>query len=168
MSRESKILQVGPWGAQSTVSHYESFGWELVSMNGNQIVMSRETQDSVYPELVKHQAAYEEKVAEFNALKAPAATKLPSAPVAPAPISIKTCVLLFILMIFPFVLYLLYKTKQKNAYSETLAAHNAACAELKANAKKAMDTYNATKSRLAEEAERIAAESRAIFFSHRA
>ncbi len=167
MSRESKILQAGPWGAQSTVSHYESFGWELVSMNGSQIVMSRETQDSVYSELVKHQAAYEEKVAEYNALEKPVSAKAPAAPAAPAPISIKTCAILFLLLIFPFVLYLVYKIKQKNEYEAALAAHQAVLDGISADHQRAMNEYNATKSKLVAEAETIAAESRAIFFAPR-
>ena len=167
MSRESKILQAGPWGAQSTVSHYESFGWELVSMNGNQIVMSRETQDKVYPQLVKHQAAYEEKVAEYNALKKPVPAKAPVAPIAPAPISLKTCAILFLLLIFPFVLYLVYKIKQKNEYEATLQVHKSVLDGIAEDHRKAMDEYNVTKSRLVTEAENIAAESRAIFFGPR-
>ena len=156
MSKESKILQAGPWGAQNTISHYESFGWELASMNGNQIVMSRETQDPVYPELVKHQAAYEEKVAEYQALEKPCLYP----PVAPAPISFKTCFILFLLFIVPFALYLTYKISKKNEYNEKFVAYQA-------EHTKAMNAYNATKSRLVAEAEAIAAESRAIFFGPR-
>jgi hypothetical protein len=156
MSKESKILQAGPWGAQSTISHYECFGWELVSMNGNQIIMARETQDSVYPELVKHQAAYEGKVAAYQALKKPVLVP----PVEPKPISIKTCFILFLLFIFPFALYLAYKITKKKEYDEKLAA-------LQAEHTAAMNAYNATKSRLVAEAEAVAAESRAIFFAPR-
>ena len=39
MSRESKILKVGAFGAEKTVYHYESFGWELLSLNGDTITM---------------------------------------------------------------------------------------------------------------------------------
>lgn len=156
MSKESKILQAGPWGAQSTISHYECFGWELVSMNGSQIIMSRETQDSVYPELVKHQAAYEEKVAEYEALRKPVLVP----PVEPKPISIKTCFILFLLFVVPFALYLTYKIMKKKEYNENFAAYQAELTE-------AMNTYNATKSKLVAEAEAIATESRAIFFGAR-
>ena len=156
MSKESKILQAGPWGAQSTITHYESFGWELVSLNGNQIVMSRETQDSVYPELIKHQAAYEEKVAAYEALRKPVLVP----PVEPKPISIKTCFILFLLFVVPFALYLTYKILKKKEYNENFAAHQAELTE-------AMNAYNATKSRLIAEAETIATESRAIFFGAR-
>ena len=69
MSRESIIMKEGPWGAQQTISHYESFGWELMSLNGEQIAMSRETQDSVYGELVKRQAAYEAKLKQYEAIE---------------------------------------------------------------------------------------------------
>lgn len=156
MSKESKILQAGPWGAQSTITHYESFGWELVSLNGNQIVMSRETQDSVYPELVKRQAAYEEKVAEYEALRKPVLVP----PVEPKPISIKTCFILFLLFVVPFALYLTYKILKKKEYNENFAAYQTELAD-------ATNAYNATKSRLIAEAETIATESRAIFFGAR-
>ena len=156
MSKESKILQAGPWGAQSTISHYECFGWELVSMNGSQIIMSRETQDSVYPELVKHQAAYEDTVAAYQALKKPTM----ASPAAPAPIRAKTCIILFLLFIVPFVFYLKYKITKKNEYTAMVAA-------LEAEHKQAMDNYNATKSKLVADAEAIATESRAIFFGAR-
>jgi hypothetical protein len=136
-------------------------------MNGSQIVMSRETQDKVYPQLVKHQAAYEEKVAEYNALQKPVSAKTPVAPAAPAPISIETCAILFLLLIFPFVLYLVYKIKQKNEYLAALEVHKSVLDGIAADYQKAMNEYNATKSMLVAKAETIAAESRAIFFGPR-
>ena len=42
MSREAKIFEPNVWGVQETITHYEAFGWELLSINGKQIVMSRE------------------------------------------------------------------------------------------------------------------------------
>ncbi len=156
MSRESKIMQAGPWGAQSTVSHYESFGWELLSINGNQIAMSRETQDSVYSDLVKHQAAYEQKVLELSQLKRSQITP----PKKPAPTSFKTALGLFILLIFPCVIYLVYKHKQKVEYDEGYAKY-------KSEVKSANEAYEQKRAQILSDIEKITSESRAIFFSPR-
>ena len=71
MSRESKILRAGIYDAETTIQHYESFGWELLSLNGTQITMSRETQNPVYAELVKSQAKYEALYAKYNSIQNP-------------------------------------------------------------------------------------------------
>ncbi len=148
MSRESKIMTAGKDGAQQTISHYEAFGWELLSINGNQITMSRETQNPVYADLVKLQAKYEEKVAEYASLRTPAA------PAAPAPISPKTCFFSFICLVFPCVIYVHYKVKERNQYRAQMEAY---AASLEALEKK--------KKALCEEMNAIVLEGRTVFFS---
>ena len=142
MSRESRIIQVEAFqNSQDVISKYESFGWELLSINGSQLTMSRETQVDCYPELVKYQAQYEDKLKEYMAV---------IDPVRPNPISFGACFWLFILAIFPLAIYLTFKIKNKKAYEETISNNNALRAKLKAD----MDA--------------IALESRGVFFSKRA
>lgn len=66
MSRESKIFSVGTKAEVSEkVKDYESFGWELLSINGLDVSMSRETQNPVYVHLVKKENEYEETIEEI-------------------------------------------------------------------------------------------------------
>ena len=125
MSRESKILQAGIWSVEKTVYHYECFGWELLSLNGNQITMSRETQNPVYIDLVKNQAKYEQLVQEYKSLQAP------SKPQEPPKFLFGRCCLLLVLGIVPGVLYIRYKINQKKAYKEALARFDNSIEELK-------------------------------------
>ena len=85
MSRESKIIRTSIYDAEKTIYHYESFGWELLSINGEQITMSRETQNPVYTDLVKSQAKYESLMQEYQGLQNPVA------PAKPAPFKFGTC-----------------------------------------------------------------------------
>ena len=147
MSRESRIMTASAEKVQTLINHYEAFGWELLSINGTQVTMSRETQNPVYTELVKHQAAYEGKMAEYQAMTPP------TPPQKPAKVSLKTCFWLFILLIFPMVIYLTVKHKQNEAYKLGMAAYESALAE-----------YNAKKEALLNEMEAIVLESRGIFF----
>jgi len=137
MSRESKILTPKIWGLQETISHYESFGWELLSVNGNQITMSRETQNSVYAELVKLQAAYEEKLEEYGRLVAP--TK----PTAPITISIPTCFITLICLVIPFAVYITYKVIENKKYKEAMAIYVAQFAEYERKKKAIKDEMRA-------------------------
>ena len=103
MSRESKIIRASVHDAEKTIYHYESFGWELLSINGEQITMSRETQNPVYSELVKNQAKYEGLMQSYIALQRPAA------PAKPAPFKFGTCLILLLLAVLPGALYIAYK-----------------------------------------------------------
>ena len=142
MSRESRIFTSNAYqNPQTLISHYESFGWELLSINGNQVTMSRETQVDCYTDLVKYQSQYEQKLQELLAIKDP---------VAPAPISGGICFITFLLAIFPLALYLTYKIKKKNAY-KAVVAENAALRE-----------------KLTKEMDEIALQSRGVFFGKRA
>ena len=119
MSRESKILSPRVWGTQETISHYEAFGWELLSINGQQITMSRETQNPVYSDLVKIQAAYEDKVEELGRLLPPTKPKKPPR------ISFSTCFWTFICLVLPFAIYITCKILQKKKYNEAMIEYNA-------------------------------------------
>ena len=114
MSRESKIITAQEFDTQVTISHYESFGWELLSINGKQITMSRETQNPVYTDLVKHQSSYEDLLGRLRAMRAP------QPPVKPNRFSFSTWFLTLILFVIPCVAYTAYKIvkhyKYKNAY----------------------------------------------------
>lgn len=149
MSRESKILNTS-YGekAETLISHYEAFGWELLAINGSQITMTRETQNPVYVELVKHQSKYEELKAEYHSITYPAA------PTPPPPVDFTTCLITFVLAVFPMVLYLVYKHNQKQKYLLALNAYNESVAAL-----------NAKKAALLAEMEETVLQSRGIFFA---
>jgi len=140
MSRESKIIETSIGrNSQQIVYDYECFGWELLSLDKEQIVFSRETQNPVYPQLLKHQLAYEEKVNERNALLGNTFhQKL---------YNVKLALFLFVLAVVPFILYTVFYYKKKK---ELDAARNANSEKIAA---------------IEAEMKRITEESRAIFFS---
>lgn len=148
MSKESKIFTPKVWSTQETIAHYESFGWELISINGKQILMSRETQNPVYVDLVKYQSIYEETLEEYNNLR------LPIKPTPPPEGKISTYVLTFVLLIVPGVFYVRYKRKQKREYKEKMQKFNAEYANYLSKRKELLDKCNET-----------AIQSRAVFFS---
>ena len=124
MSRESKILKSGAFGAEKTIYHYESFGWELLSLNGDTITMSRETQNPVYADLIRNEAKYEQLVRDYNAVRNP------NTPQKPAPFLLKRCCILLLLFVVPGALYIAYKVNQNKQYNESMSMyHNemAAC-----------------------------------------
>lgn len=147
MSRESKIIKVGTIGAEKTIYHYESFGWELLSLNGDTISMSRETQIPVYADLVKNQAKYEQLIRDYNAVK------FPIKPTKPAPFSLKTCALLLLLFVVPGALYIAYKVNQNNKAKEAMAAYAAEVAE-----------YEKTRNGILAQIDQLLLDSRALFF----
>ncbi len=148
MSRESKLMTANQNSVQQTISHYEAFGWELLSINGTQITMSRETQHPSYAELVKLQAAYEECVAEYKSLRAPVA------PVAPPPINPGTCVFSFICLVIPCVIYVTYKILQKKKYQEAYSLYMLEC-----------DAFEQKKKALKDKMEDIVLQGRTAFFA---
>ena len=149
MSRESKIINAThiKQPVEEIVRHYESFGWELLALNGTQITMTRETQNAVYPDLVKFQAKYEAKMKEFNGLVPP------QPPVKPEPVNPLTCLITFVCFIIPCVIYSAFKIMQFNEYKEKVATY-----ESKLNA------YNKERMDLSSEIEQILQDSRATFF----
>ena len=148
MSRESKILNAGVFSAQETISHYESFGWELLSLNGSQITMSRETQNPVYSDLVKNQAKYEELTLKYLSISDP------SAPARPTEFAFGTCFLLLALAVVPGVIYIAYKINRHNAYKEAMQRYQD-------------EKHEADKNRasILEQMKQVALNSRATFFS---
>ena len=147
MSRESKIIRTSIYDAEKTIYHYESFGWELLSINGEQITMSRETQNPVYTDLVKSQAKYESLMQEYQGLQNPVA------PAKPAPFKFGTCLLLLILAVIPGALYIAYKVKQNVDYNNAYAAYATKSAAVD---KKRKD--------ILAEMDQVARDSRATFF----
>ena len=148
MSRESRIFKATIYDTQKTIEHYESFGWELLSIDNKQIVMSRETQNPIYSDLVKAQANYEAKLKEYQAIVDPIH------PQEPAPFSFGSCFLGLIALIIPGVLYIIYKVNQKNKYNETFAVYSSQLNACKEKRKK-----------LSNEMKQIAQDSRANFFA---
>ena len=158
MSRESQIITATLWGAEKTIQQYESFGWELLSLNGNQITMSRETQNPVYSQLIKYQARYEDKMAEYNSIKNPAA---PAAPAKPPKFRFKTAFWLFVALVIPCIAYITYKVLEWKKYQEALAAHENALVAHKAEIEKC----DARRKAILAEIDQITMDSRATFFS---
>lgn len=110
MSREAKIVYSDNFfSTQEKINHYEGFGWELLSINGKQISLTRETQNPIYTELVKNEAKYNELVKEYELIS----NELNR--VYHKPASIKAALILLLLAIIPGVLYIVFKTKDKNA-----------------------------------------------------
>jgi|GEM_PF-1175176 hypothetical protein len=142
MSREAKFIDCGRSEQAQSVYDYESFGWELSDAQADRIIMSRETQNPVYPELVRFQERYEALQNEINLKNAEFAKNK-------KPVRVNGWVLaaLFILLILPFVVYMLvYGLKNK---------------KYKAVEKKHLDETSV----LTAEKIRIAKESRETFFS---
>ena len=148
MSRESKIITAKEFDTQGTISHYESFGWELLSINGNQITMSRETQNPVYTDLVKHQSEYENLLQQFRDMP------IPVAPAKPKRFSIKTWFISLIFLVVPCILYTAFKIFYYSKYKKALENYTADFAR-----------YNQEKSNIFKKMEEVALESRVIFFS---
>ena len=148
MSRESKILTAGNWGAENIIRHYESFGWELLALNGAQITMTRETQNPVYADLVKYQAKYEEVVEKYGKVVNP------SQPVAPKKFDLGTCFWLTLLAVVPGVIYIVCKVNQNKKYKEAMHEYHSNVAEC-----------NNKRAAIMAEIEQVLLESRATFFA---
>ncbi len=148
MSRESKIINAQEFDTQATISHYESFGWELLSVNGKQITMSRETQNPVYADLVKHQTEYEDLLARMRALPRPVA------PAAIVPFDLGKCCKLLLCLIIPGAIYIVYKSVQHKNYKQAYAAYM-----------QEVSFFESKKAELISKMEAVALESRGIFFS---
>ena len=148
MSRESRLFKSTVLNTQDTISHYEAFGWELLSINGEQITMSRETQNPVYSDLVKYQAIYEQIAEEYARLQPPVM------PIAPPKIDAKTCFISFICFVLPCVAYLTYKFIQKKKYNEEMEYYN-----------QRYTAYMNKRSELRAKMEDTVLQSRTVFFS---
>lgn len=139
MSRESKIIYApNKKIIGQRVKEFESFGWELLSINGLDVSLSRETQNSVYTDLVKYEYQYEVLREEQEALNMP--TNPPS-------FSILLFLLGLIIFILPGVLYVTYVVWKQKKYTEDL------------------NVYNMEFQRLEKEIKKVCDNSRSVFFS---
>ena len=150
MSRESKILQAGIWGAEKTVYHYECFGWELIQIADQKLVFSRETQDDVYPQLVAYESEYNTCANEKRKMNKP------NPPLRPAAFNLILCIILFICLIVPGVLYVLNYKKEKESYEARYAQYG-----------KDLAHYNTRTAELTERMANLLLLSRDLFFSKR-
>lgn len=151
MSREAKIIHATVCDAEKTIYHYESFGWELLSLNGSQITMSRETQNPAYAELVKSQSKYEDLAKQYSALQ------YPTPPQKNYEFKLGTCALLLLLFVVPGALYIAYEVYKHKQYTESVALYQRQVVSIDMKKKQLMD-----------EMERVALESRATFFGKQA
>lgn len=138
MSRESKLFNESKSLIGKRIKEYESFGWELLSINGNDVSMSRETQNKVYAELVKFEYFYEELIAQQKALVHP--------PI-PAKFSGGLAFIGLLAGVIPGVLYIIYKIVQNNKF------------------KQKKYEFESEYQRLEEEIKKTCADSRSTFFS---
>ncbi len=148
MSRESKIFSEPKALINKRVREYESFGWELLSINGTDVSMSRETQNKVYVELVKYEYEYEALREKLSYMRPPVA------PSRPRQFDYKLCLILLLIFILPGAGYITYKVIEYNKYKESMELHNQAMASFKAD-------YQV----LEQEIKRLCEHSRAVFFS---
>ncbi len=150
MSREAKILRPGEMGLEKTVHHYESFGWELLSLNGDTIALSRDTQNPVYTTLVRNEIKYNKLVKEYNEMQPPVA------PEGPVPFKFGKCFLLLILGLIPGFVYMSRKRKDKLQWQAAMAKYN-----------KALDRFEEDKKETLDTIAKLLKESRATFYSRR-
>lgn len=100
--------------------------------------MSRETQNSVYTELVKYEYQYDVLREKLDNLKKP---------IQPTSFSLIIFLVSTLLFVVPGVLYVYFYIKRKNQYEEDLKVYNETCDQLVKEIKKVCD------------------DSRAVFFS---
>ena len=100
--------------------------------------MSRETQNSVYTELVKYEYQYDVLREKLDNLKKP---------IQPSSFSLIMFLVSTLLFVVPGVLYVYFYIKRKNQYEEDLKVYNETCDQLVKEIKKVCD------------------DSRAVFFS---
>lgn len=139
MSRESKLFTApNKLQVSEQIKDYESFGWELLSVNGNDVSMSRNTQIPVYVHLVKYENQYEELMERIR-MEQSKLNQLHYEPIKPL-----TLFILFLLLIFPAVLFFLYKKKKKEEYMEAKQTHEEKIAELRIEVQKIVNESRAT------------------------
>ena len=114
MSREAKIVESSVFKAQTTIKHYECFGWELLNYQDARISLTRETQNPKYKQLVAYEKKYESLVKKLKAMSFQHCE----------PISVGLTILLSLFFLVPGIIYLTYKIIQlkndKEAYDEYL------------------------------------------------
>lgn len=114
MSREAKLVESSVFKAQTTIKHYECFGWELLNYQDSRISLTRETQNPKYKQLVAYEKKYESLVKKFKGMAFQHCE----------PIRIGLTIILLLLFFIPGIIYLTIKLiQQKNdreAYEEYL------------------------------------------------
>lgn len=150
MSREAKIIKPGAWDIEQTVSHYESFGWELLSIDRDSVVMSRETQSPVYDALLKNEAKYQKLIDEYMGIT------YPDAPEAHKPFRFGKFLVLFILGVLPGFIYACHKRRQKKRHKKALKRYQ-----------KMIEIRDEEKQELLERIEQLVLNSRATFYAKR-
>lgn len=134
MSRETKIFNCKEnkivTSKQDCISHYESFGWEVLQIGETEITMSRETQNPKYAELVK----YEDKYNEINQKIIQKLSEKQNYKQA----SVKTALILLLIFVVPGVLYITLKTVSKNKINANNQAIDNEVFELKKQANETM------------------------------
>jgi|AntAceMinimDraft_18_1070375.scaffolds.fasta_scaffold158189_1 hypothetical protein len=107
MSRESKIFSESKALINKRVKEYEAFGWELLSINGTDVSLSRETQNKVYADLVKFEYNYEDVKEKQKAL---------IKPIKPAKFKLMYAFLGLLCLVLPGVIYIVVKILTSNKY----------------------------------------------------
>lgn len=136
MSREAKIFSVNyKEEVGKRIKEYESFGWELLSINDLDISMSRETQNKVYVELVKYEYEYEllnNKIDEMER------------PVRPYPFNLGSAVLGLLILVLPGLLYILHKIQENKDYQASMDQYNFEKEQIEKKIKEVCNTARAT------------------------
>ena len=150
MSREAKIIKPGAWDIEQTINHYESFGWELLSIDQDSVVMSRETQSPIYDALLKNEAKYQKLINEYMEMT------YPEAPEAHKPFRFGKFLVLFILGVLPGFIYACRKRRQKKNHKKALQRYQ-----------KMIEIRDGEKQELLERIEQLVLNSRATFYAKR-
>lgn len=121
MSKESKIIYASHFRKTPAelIDDYESFGWNLLSVNGEKIKLWRKAQTPFYTDLVKLEAEYEQKTEELNAMVPPVMPQKPS------PVNPLICVVTFACFVIPCAVYTGYKIYQNKQYNEAMEQYQA-------------------------------------------
>jgi len=136
MSRESKIFTALSKGiVGKRVKEYEAFGWELLSINGTDVSLSRETQNSVYPDLVKFEYEYEALRESQSAL---------AVPIQPEPFSVFWALIGLLIFVLPGVLYIVFKIMMNKKYNEKFLEYTTEFNRLENEIKNTCDKSRAT------------------------
>lgn len=121
MSREAKIFTEKRECIEQRIKEYECFGWELLSISREEVAMSRETQNKVYPELVKLEFEYEMLREQRDKLVKPSN---------PEPFSLILFFLCTLVLILPGILYLILCNQYHKKYMMDLAEYEKSHEEL--------------------------------------
>jgi hypothetical protein len=138
MSRESKIFSESKALINKRVKEYEAFGWELLSINGQDVSLSRETQNKVYADLLKYEYNYEDQKEKQRAL---------IKPIKPTKFSLMFAFIGLLCFVLPGVIYIIVKILSNNKYKNDSLQ------------------YESEYSKLESEIKKICQDSRSTFFS---